>query len=82
MKVLVVEDSAKLENSMSKSLTGDELNTMFKDFYNGNNIDGNDGPLGRFSLVKSHADFMNLKLNVSMESGNRFRIRVSNIKIV
>jgi hypothetical protein len=67
---------------MSKSLTGDELKTMFKDFSKDNNTSGNNGPLPRFSLVKSYADFMNLKLNVSMESGNRFRIRVSNIKIV
>jgi len=72
----------EIENPMSKSLTSDELKTMFKDFYNGNNIDDNDGPLARFSLVKSYADFMNLKLNVSMQSGNRFQIRVSNIKIV
>ena len=72
----------EIENPMSKSLTSDELKTMFKDFYNGNNIDDNDGPLARFSLVKSYADFMNLKLHVSMQSGNRFRIRVSNIKIV
>jgi len=72
----------EIENPMSKSLTGDDLKAMFKDFYNGNNINGNDGPLARFSLVKSYADFMNLKLNVSMESGNLFRIRVSNIKIV
>jgi len=72
MKVFVVEGSAKLENSMSKSLTGDELKTMFKDFYNGNNINGNDGPLVRFSLVKSYADFMNLKLTASIENDNRF----------
>jgi len=72
----------EIDNPMSKSLTADELKTMFKDFYNGNNTDGNDGPFARFSLVKSYADFMNLKLNVSIETGNRFRIRVSNIKIV
>lgn len=72
----------EIENPMSKSLTSDELKTMFKNFYNGNNIDDNDGPLARFSLVKSYADLMNLKLNISMQSGNRFRIRVSNIKII
>ena len=72
----------EIENPMSKSLTGDDLKTMLKDFYSGTNIDDNDGPLARFSLVKSYADLMNLKLNVSVESGNRFRIRVSNIKIV
>ena len=72
----------EIENPMSKSLTSDQLKTMFKDFYNGNNLDDNDGPLARLSLVKSYADFMNLKLHVSMQSGNRFRIRVSNIKIV
>ncbi len=72
----------EIENPMSKSLTSAELKTMFKDFYNGNNIDDNDGPLARFSLVKSYADLMNLKLHVSMQSGNRFRIRVSNIKII
>lgn len=74
--------TVEIENPMSKSLTDAELKTMFKDFYNGNCIDGSDGPLAQFSLVKSYADSMNLKLNVSMQSGNRFRIRVSNIKIV
>ncbi len=67
----------EIENPMSKSLTSDELKTIFKEFNN-----GNDGPLARFSLINSYADFMNLRLKVSMESGNRFRIRVSNIKIV
>ena len=74
--------AVEFENPMSKSLTSDELKTMFKDFYNGNNNDGHDGPLARFSLVKSYADLMNLKLNASIENDNRFRIRVSNIKIV
>ncbi|MDH3856688.1 MAG: response regulator [Gammaproteobacteria bacterium] len=74
--------AVEIENPMSKSLTSDELKTMFKDFYNGNNNDGYDGPLARFSLVKSYADLMNLKLNASIENDNRFRIRVSNIKLV
>lgn len=72
----------EIENPMSKSLTDEELKTMFRDFYDGGNLDSNNEPLVRFSLVKSYADFMNLKLKVSIQSGNRFRIRVSNIKIV
>ncbi len=72
----------EIENPMSKSLTSEELKIMLKVFYDHNSTDEHDGSLARFSLVKSYADLMNLKLNVSIENDNRFRIRVSNIKIV
>lgn len=72
----------EIENPMSKSLSSEELKIMLTEFYDHNSTDENDGSLARFSLVKSYADLMNLKLNVSIESVNRFRIRISNIKIV
>ncbi len=72
----------EIEHPMSKSLTSEELKIMIKEFYDNTTTDENDGSLARFSLVKSYADLMNLKLNVSIENDNRFRIRVSNIKIV
>jgi len=72
----------EIENQMSKSLTSDELKAMFKDFYQNHVTEQDDDSIARLSLAKSYADCMNLKLNVFIEDNNRFRIRISNIKIV
>jgi len=79
---VVADGTQAITNASSRDYDVIILDLMFKDFYNGNNNDCHDGPLARFSLVKSYADLMNLKLNASIENDNRFRIRVSNIKIV
>jgi hypothetical protein len=67
---------------MSKSLTSDELKSMFKDFYHNEGGEQDDDTIARLSLAKSYADCMNLKLNAFIEDDDHFRIRVSNIKIV
>ena len=72
----------EIENQMSKPVTSDELKTMFKDFHQSDMTDPDDESIARLSLAKSYADCMNLKLNLFIENNNRFRIRVSNIKIV
>jgi len=72
----------EIESQMSKSLTSDELKSMFKDFYQNEGGEQGDDSIARLSLAKSCADCMNLKLNVFIEDDNRFRIRISNIKIV
>ena len=72
----------EIENQMSKSLTSAELKTMFKEFHLNDVTDQDDDSIARLSLAKSYADCMNLELNAFIEDNNRFRIRVSNIKIV
>lgn len=72
----------EIENQMSKPVTSDELKAMLKDFHQTDTIDRDNDSITRLSLAKSYADCMNLKLNLFIEDNNRFRIRVSNIKIV
>lgn len=72
----------EIEYQMSKPVTSDELKTMFKDFHQNDMTGRDDDSIARLSLAKSYADCMNLKLNLFIEDNNRFRIRVSNIKIV
>ena len=72
----------EIENQMSKSVTGDELKSMLKDFHQNDAAERDDDSIARLSLAKSYADCMNLELNLFIEDNNRFRIRVSNIKIV
>ena len=72
----------EIENRMSKSVTSDELKTMFKNSHQNDVTDREDDSIARLLLAKSYADCMNLKLNLFIEDNNRLRIRVSNIKIV
>ena len=72
----------EIENQMSKSVTSDELKSMFKDFHQNDVTDQLDESIACLSLAKSYADCMNLELNLFIEDPDRFRIRVSNIKIV
>jgi len=72
----------EIESAMSESLSRDELKTMLKDFYVRGQADKIDQPIAGYSLVKSYADCMNLRLNALLTNENLLRIRVSNIKII
>ena len=71
----------EVENQMLKSLTSDELKSMLKDFYQKDGGEQDIDSIACLSLAKSYADCMNLRLNAFIEDNDRFRIRISNIKI-
>ncbi len=72
----------EIENQIANSLSSGELKSMFKDFCTHGHSVEEGKPIARFSLARSYADCMNLKLNASITAENRFCIRISNIKIV
>lgn len=72
----------EIENQMSESLCSDEVKAMFQDFCNRGKDDETTEPVALLSLVKSHADCMNLGLDAVIADQNLLKIRLSNIKIV
>ncbi len=72
----------EIENQMSEPLCSDEVKAMFKDFCKSANDDETTDPIALLSLVKSHADCMNLGLDAVITERNLLKIRLSNIKIV
>jgi DNA-binding response OmpR family regulator len=72
----------EIENQMSESLCSDEVKAKFKDFCKRDNDDETTDPVALLSLVKSHADCMNLGLDAVITEQNLLKIRLSNIKIV
>ncbi len=71
----------EIENQMAEYLSTGEPKTMFGESCN-HGDDKNAGSIARFSQVKIYADCMNLGLHISVWDEKRFRIRVSNIKLV
>jgi DNA-binding response OmpR family regulator len=72
----------EIENQMSEPLCSDEVKTMFKNFCRRANDDETTDPIALLSLVKSHADCMNLGLDAVITAQSLLKIRLSNIKIV
>jgi DNA-binding response OmpR family regulator len=72
----------EIEYQMTQSLSSNELRSMLRDYRRQDPALEQEQPIARFSLARSYAHCMNLKLNAALAAANRFQVRVSNIKIV